>query len=388
MSNSSAALPTAVPYDQQRKSFLSCLYSFKVVLPGLLAMLYIAIFSNNLPGVPNPFTLENLFYWLDGVIGPLNHQPFFQILNSNFVWNPILLGFIIGNLFGVPDCWKRGLSTIHILMPLGIIMLAPHFMVGHAFKLGFWPIAMCTIFLFLTATATLLLARLLKMDDRHASIIAGSLSTGDPHAGIILMPLAKAKGGQVINASIGVIGFGLIAMLLLPWLAGYLDLPENYLGLAAVIGVGNGHQALYAAYESGYEAGRYALWFDVGRHVIMPAGFLYVFIIMLLRKLRNPPNPNIVAKKGIDRFPLWLAVFIFAWILACLHLFNEPAHIAIFNMVKWDFSLAAAALGLSLSFRDIAVAGIRGFIVTIVAGVLRIVILLATIAVCIKSGLL
>ncbi len=388
MSNSSAALPTAVPYDQQRKSFLSCLYSFKVVLPGLLAMLYIAIFSNNLPGVPNPFTLENLFYWLDGVIGPLNHQPFFQILNSNFVWNPILLGFIIGNLFGVPDCWKRGLSTIHILMPLGIIMLAPHFMVGHAFKLGFWPIAMCTIFLFLTATATLLLARLLKMDDRHASIIAGSLSTGDPHAGIILMPLIKVKGGQVINASIGVIGFGLIAMLLLPWLAGYLDLPENYLGLAAVIGVGNGHQALYAAYESGYEAGRYALWFDVGRHVIMPAGFLYVFIIMLLRKLRNPPNPNIVAKKGIDRFPLWLAVFIFAWILACLHLFNEPAHIAIFNMVKWDFSLAAAALGLSLSFRDIAVAGIRGLIVTIVAGVLRIVILLATIAVCIKSGLL
>ncbi|MBN2321166.1 MAG: putative sulfate exporter family transporter [Acidobacteria bacterium] len=375
-------------YDLTRKSFLSSLYSFRAVLPGLLAMLYIAVFSNNLPGVPNPFTLENLFYWLDGVIGPLNHQPFFQILNSNFVWNPLLLGFIIGNLLGVPDCWKRGLSTIHVLMPLGILMLAPHFIVGHAFKLGFRPIALCAGFMFLTATATLLLARLFKVDDRHASIIAGGLSTGDPHAGIILMPLIKAKGGQVLNASIGVIGFGIIAMLLLPWMAGFLDLPQKYLGLASVIGVGNGHQALYAAYESGYEAGRYALWFDIGRHVIMPAGFLYIFIAMFIRKLRRPDDPDVQATRGIDKFPLWLGVFIFAWILACLHLFREPAQHAVFNMVKWDFSLAAAALGLSLSFRDIAAVGVRGFVLTIATGVLRIVLLLAAIIVCIKAGLL
>ncbi len=377
----------AVPYDQRRKSFLSSLYGFQTVLPGLLAMLYIAIFSNNLPGVPNPFTLENLFYWLDGVIGPVNHQPFFQILNSNFVWNPLLLGFLIGNIFGVPDCWKRGLSTIHMLMPLGIIMLAPHFIVGHAFKLGFWPIALCAGFMLLTATATLLLARLFSVDDRHASIIAGGLSTGDPHAGVILMPLIKPKGGQLVSASIGVIGFGMIAMLLLPWLAGFLTLSEPYLGLAAVIGVGNGHQALYAAYASGYEAGRYALWFDVGRHVLMPAGFLYVFIVMFVRRLRNPYNPIALATKGIDRFPLWLGVFIFAWILACLHLFKEPAHNAIFNMVQWDFSLAAAALGLGISFRDITAAGIRGFVLTIVSGVLRIALLLAALAICMKAGL-
>jgi uncharacterized membrane protein YadS len=375
-------------YEQTRKSFLSSLYSFKVVLPGLLAMLFIAVFSNNLPGVPNPFTLENLFRWLDGVIGPLNHQPLFQILNSNFVWNPLLMGFIIGNIFGVPDCWKRGLSYIHILMPLGIIMLAPHFMIGHAFKLGFWPVALCTMFMLLTATATLLLAKLFKVDDRQASIVAGGLSTGDPHACIILMPLIKAKGGQVVNASIGVIGFGLISMLLLPWLAGFFDFPQIYNGFASVIGVGNGHQALYAAYESGYEAGRYALWFDVGRHVIMPAGFLYVFIAMFIRKLRRPDDPELQATIGIDKFPVWLGVFIFAWILACLHLFKEPAHQAIFNMVQWDFSLAAAALGLSISFKDITAAGVRGFILTIVTGILRIALLLAVIALCVKAGLL
>ncbi len=375
-------------YDVERKSFLSALYSFGEALPGLLAMLFIGIFSNNLAGVPNHFTLENLFHWLDGVIGPFNHQPFFQILNSNFVWNPILLGFIVGNVFGVPDSWKRGLSYIHLLMPLGIIMLGPHFIIDHAFKLGLWPIVICTGFMFLTATMTLFISRLFKLDDRHGSVIAGGLSTGDPHAGVILMPLIKANGGQVVNGSICVIGFGIIAMFLLPWLASFVTLPQEYLGLSSVVGVGNGHQALFAAYTFGYEAGRYGLWFDVGRHVIMPAGFLYVFLVMFIRKLRNPTNPEIHATRGVDKFPIWLGVFIFVWILAILHVFKEPAHHAIFNMVKWDFSLAAAALGLSLSFKDIASAGVKGFWVTCTAGVLRIVLLLAALVVCFKFGLL
>lgn len=379
---------TVATHEQLRKSPWSSLYGFQAVLPGLLAMLFIAIFANNLPGVPNPFTLENLFYWLDGVIGPLNHQPFFQILNSNFVWNPILLGLLIGNIFGVPDRWKRGLSYIHLLMPLGIIMLAPHFMVFHAFKLGLAPILICVGALLVTATATLLISRALRLDDRQGAIIAGGLSTGDPHACVILMPLIKAKGGQVVNASACVIAFGLIAMLLLPMAGGWLGLPEKYFGLAAVLGVGNGAQAQYAAFAYGYEAGRYATYFDAGRHVLVPAGFLYVFLVMFVRKLRRRDDPTVMATRGIKTFPVWLGVFIFMWLLACLHVFKEPAHHAIFNLVKWDFSLAAAALGLSLSFREIGSWGLKGFAVTAISGILRMALLLAAIWICAKAGLL
>lgn len=375
-------------YEVRRKSILSSLYSFKEALPGLLAMLFIAVFANNLVGVPNPFTLENMFHWLDNVIGPLNHQPFFQILNSNFVWNPFLLGLIIGNVFGVPNVWKRGLSYIHMLMPLGIIMLAPHFMIGHAAKLGIVPILIFTGSLFITATLTLFFSKLLKLDDRHGSILAGGLSTGDPHVCAILMPLIKAKGGQVINSLVCVIVWGLVAMFAVPFLAQLVGLEEQVIGLAAAAGVGNGAQALFAGYQGGYEAGRYAYWFDVGRHVIMPAGFLYVFIVMFIRKLKNRNNPEINATRGIKTFPVWLGVFVFLWVLACLHLFKEPAHHAIFNLVKWDFSLAAAALGLSLSFKDIVAPGFKSFIVTALAGSCRIVLLIAALYICVKAGVM
>ncbi|MBG0776130.1 MAG: putative sulfate exporter family transporter [Desulfovibrionaceae bacterium] len=375
-------------YGRTRKSILSSLYGYGEILPGLLAMLFIGIFANNLPGVPNPFTLENLFAWLDGVVGPLHHTPLFQILNSNFVWNPLLLGLLVGNVFGVPDSWKRGLSLIHMLMPLGIILLAPHFPIGHAFKLGLVPMLLCVAALLGTAGLTLLLARLCKVDDRHGAVIAGGLCTGDPHACAILMPLIKAKGGQVVNAAAGLVVFGLVAMAAMPVLAGWLGLPEQAFGLAAVLGVGNGAQATSAAFAYGYEAGRYAGWFDVGRLVIMPAGFLSVFSVMFVRKLRHQADPDVRATRGIDRFPVWLGVFVVCWLLACLHLFHEPARHAMFVMVKWTFSLAAASLGLSLSWRDVLAPGPRGLAVIAMAGIIRMAAVLAMVAICIKTGLL
>ena len=250
---------TLIPYEEQRRSFLSCCYRFHEVLPGLLAMFFIAIFSNNLAGVPNPFTLQNLFHYLDNVIGPVNGQPLFQILNSNFVWNPFLVGFIIVNVFGIPDSWKRGLSYIHKLMPLGIIMLAPHFVFSHATKAG-WPIIIIAlVVMFVMASVTMWLGRLFKVDDRQAGDITGALVTGDPHVTAILMPMLKAKNGQVINALACVLLFGLIMSFLLPVVGNLLGMEEPVFGLLSVLGIGNTGQMYNAAFGYGYEAGRHSL---------------------------------------------------------------------------------------------------------------------------------
>ena len=377
-----------IPYDRIRKSMWSCLYGFSDVLPGLLAMFFIAIFSNNLPGVPNPFTLENLFTWVDNVVGPINGQPLFQILNSNFVWNPLLAGLIIGNVFGVHDSWKRGLSYIHKLMPLGIILLGPHFMVGHALKAGAWTIVVAAALLLATAGLTLFLARFFKADDRYASVLAGGLCSGDPHVCAILMPMIKAKGGQVANAAATVVLFGALASFALPLLNGLIQLPDKYFGLASVLGVGNGAQALNAAFGLSYEAGRFAKYYDSVRHVVMPLGFIGVFIIMFVRKLRRPDDSSVMATRGVESFPVYLGVFIAGWLLACLHVFREPAHHVIFGLVKWDFSLAAGALGLSLPLREVWQWGLRGFALVCTVGVIRIAVLFAALFGLSKIGFL
>ena len=362
-------------YEERRRSFLSCFYSMQESLPGLLAMFFIALFSNNLAGSPNPLTLENLFAWLDAVIGPVNHQPLFQILNSNFVWNPFLVGLIIGNVFGVPDSWKRGLSFIHTLMPLGIIMLAPHFVFSHAEKAGMPLIVLAFVVMLLTAVVTMKLGQRMNMDDRFYSTIAGALSTGDPHVVAILMPMLKSKGGQVINALGSILLFGLVASFLLPLLGHLFGMEDQAFAILSVFGIGNTGQMFNAAFGYSYEAGHWAHYFESVRHALMPAGFLFVFFVMFLRARMFPDDETIMAMKAHKKLPLFIVVFVIAWIAVQFHVVKEPAHLAIFELVKWDFSLAAAALGLSLPLREIAQWGLRGVALTFASGIMRIALL-------------
>lgn len=375
---------TLESYETNRTSLWSCCYTFREVLPGLLAMFFIAIFSNNLMGVPNPFTLENLFHWLDQVVGPVNGQPLFQIFNSNFVWNAFLLGFIITNVFGIPDSWKRGLSYIHKLMPLGIILLAPHFVFSHATRSGWGLILFAALLMFLTAEATMWLGRRWGMDDRLTGDIAGALATGDPHVTAILMPLLKAKGGQVINALVSVLVFGLVASFLVPVLAGLLGMSEPGVGLVSILGIGNTGQMYNAAFGYGYEAGRWAHYLEPVRHVIMPAGFLYVFFVMFVRCKLRSHDETYQATRTHTVIPVFVWVFIALWIVAQFHFFKEPSHLVIFELVKWDFSLAAAALGLSLPLREIVQWGTKGLGLTFVVGTVRLVILLLGVMLAIK----
>lgn len=375
---------TLESYETNRTSLWSCCYTFREVLPGLLAMFFIAIFSNNLMGVPNPFTLENLFHWLDQVIGPVNGQPLFQILNSNFVWNAFLLGFIITNVFGIPNSWKRGLSYIHKLMPLGIILLAPHFVFSHATRSGWGLILFAALLMFLTAEATMWLGRRWGMDDRLTGDIAGALATGDPHVTAILMPLLKAKGGQVINALVSVLVFGLVASFLVPVLAGLLGMSEPGVGLVSILGIGNTGQMYNAAFGYGYEAGRWAHYLEPVRHVIMPAGFLYVFFVMFVRCKLRSHDETYQATRPHAFIPVFVWVFIALWALAQFHFFKEPSHLVIFELVKWDFSLAAAALGLSLPLREVVQWGTKGLGLTFVVGTVRLVILLLGVMLAIK----
>jgi len=380
----------SIPYEQRRKSIWTSLYSLREAFPGLLAMFFIAIFANNLLGVPNPFNLENLFFWLDGVVGPWNHQWFFSgIFQANFVWNAFLLGLLIGNIFGVPDSWKRGLSYIHKLMPIGLVMLAPHFVIGHAFKAGFWAIAIALVSLILTALITIYSRKLFKVDDRQAADIAGGLSSGDPHVCAILMPMIKAKGGQVINSFLSVTLFGFIAMMVLPHLVELVGLKDAAMGLVSVISVGNGAQAFSSAMDFSYEAGRWARFFDSVRHAIMPTSIIFVFTWMFIRKLRRKNDPEVNATRGVESFPWYQIIFIALWILAWFYVFKEPAHHVIFEMVRWDYSLAASALGLSMSFKNIWQWGTwRGFALTCFSGSIRIVLVIAMVWAAFKWNLI
>ena len=151
-----------------------------------------------------------------------------RVLTFDLSFLSPLLIFIGTCLFFMRKADTRQGQFGRILIGLGIIMLAPHFVFGHATKAGWAMIIFAFVIMVLTAQFTIWLGRRMGVDDRHAGDIAGALATGDPHVTAILMPMLKAKGGQVINALACVLLFGLIASFLLRWLEKRMDGSSDY----------------------------------------------------------------------------------------------------------------------------------------------------------------
>ena len=150
---------------------------------------------------------------------------------------------------------------------------------------------------------------------------------------------------------------------------------DKAFAVLSVFGIGNTGQMFNAAFGYSYEAGHWAHYVEPLRHALMPAGFLFVFVVMFVRSRMFADEPGVMAARAHKRFPLFVTVFIIVWIVVQFHVVKEPAHLAVFELVKWDFSLAAAALGLSLSLRDIAEWGFKGLALAFAAGILRIAVL-------------
>ena len=97
---------------------------------------------------------------------------------------------------------------------------------------------------------------------------------------------------------------------------------------------------------------------------------------MFIRARIYRDDENVMATKAHKKLPLFIIVFIIAYIVVQFHVVKEPAHLAIFELVKWDFSLAAAALGLSLPLREIAQWGVRGIVLAFTSGIIRLAVLI------------
>ena len=77
--------------------------------------------------------------------------------------------------------------------------------------------------------------------------------------------------------------FGLVASFLLPVLGRAFNMDDEAFAVLSVFGIGNTGQMFNAAFGYSYEAGHWAHYVEPVRHALMPAGFLFVFLVMFLR---------------------------------------------------------------------------------------------------------
>jgi uncharacterized integral membrane protein (TIGR00698 family) len=367
-------------------SMWSALPTFRQSLPGILALIVIAIFCG-IPGIPFPFTIEALLKFVDSVLPPIYTKGLFtDLLHFNYVVIGLVAGILIRNVFGVPASWEPGLSYSGVFMNAGIIMLGSQYMLRDLVKLGPVSIILMVIMVFGGALLFTLFGRLFKLGSSLTALLSAAFSMCGVSACVAIAPMVRAKSEEVAYAIAVSVTFGFFCLFGLPFFGLLLQLSNNAFGLLAAAGVPNSNQVIATGFNFSFEAGKVAGFANIGRVVLIPLGVLFVYFMALTGELRSTKIS--IWRVIKDKFPIFILGFLVVWIGNCLHLWPQPASEAMGNVMNWFFTLCFIGLGLQTRLADMRKAGWKGIIIGYGAGCLRVGICLMLIFVLASSGLI
>jgi uncharacterized integral membrane protein (TIGR00698 family) len=351
-------------------SMWSTLPGFRQSLPGILALIVIAIFCG-VPGIPFPFTIEALLKYIDSVLPPIYTKGLFtDLLHFNYVVIGLVAGILIRNVFGMPRSWEAGLSYSSVFMNAGIIMLGSQYMLRDLIKLGPLSIILMVIMVFGGALLFTFLGRMLKLGTSLTALLAAAFSMCGVSACVAIAPMVRAKSEEVAYAIAVSVTFGFFCLFGLPFFGLLLHLSNSAFGLLAAAGVPNSNQVIATGFNFSFEAGKVAGFANIGRVVLIPLGVLFVYFLTLTQELRSTKiNVWQVIK---DKFPIFILGFLVVWIGNCLHLWPQPASEAMANVMNWFFTLCFIGLGLQTRLADMKKAGMKGLLLGYGAGMLRV----------------
>jgi uncharacterized integral membrane protein (TIGR00698 family) len=367
-------------------SMWSTLPGIRQSLPGLLALVVIAIFCG-IPGIPWPFTVEALLKYIDVVLPPIYGKGLFiDLLHFNYVVVGLAAGILIRNLIGFPKSWEPGLSYTSVFMNVGIIILGSQYMLRDLVKLGAISILLMVIMVFGGALVFIYMGRYFKLGNTLTALLSAAFSMCGVSAVVAIAPMVRAKSEEVAYAIAVSVTFGLVCLFGLPFLGRLIDLSNYSFGIMTAAGVPNSNQVIATGFNYSFAAGKVAGFANIGRVVLIPAGVLFVYFMTLTKEFReNKINIWQVLK---DKFPIFVFGFIVVWIGNCFHLWPVPASEAMERVMNWSFTLCFVGLGLQTKLGDMKKAGPKGILIGYIAGCVRIGICLGLIVLLGKVGLI
>ena len=368
----------------KKMSMWRTLPSFRQSLPGLLAVVIIAIFCG-IPGIPWPFTAEALLKYIDAVLPPIYGKGLFiDLLHFNYVVIGLAAGILIRNLIGFPKSWEPGLSYTSVFMNVGIIILGSQYMLRDLVKLGALSILLMVIMVFGGALVFIYMGRYFKLGNTLTALLSAAFSMCGVSAVVAIAPMVRAKSEEVAYAIAVSVTFGLVCLFGLPFFGRLIGLSDYSFGIMTAAGVPNSNQVIATGFNYSFAAGKVAGFANIGRVVLIPAGVLFVYFMTLTKEFRESKiNVWQVLK---DKFPIFVFGFIVVWVANCLHLWPVPASEAMERVMNWSFTLCFVGLGLQTKLGDMKKAGPRGILIGYIAGCIRIGICLGIIVLLGKLG--
>lgn len=141
----------------------------------------------------------------------------------SYIMTAIVIGLLAGNVAAIPSSFAPGISfCLTKLLRLGIIMIGVRLSIFDAARIGAWGIPIVLICVVTGLVLTTYFTRLLHLPDRLGTLMAVGTSICGATAIVATAPAIGAKDQEVAYAVANITVFGIIAMLVYPYLANVL----------------------------------------------------------------------------------------------------------------------------------------------------------------------
>lgn len=178
-------------------------------VPGVVLALVMALIADRLAGVIGAVVLR-----LQGIDPATASSPVSGILVA------VVLGLLLRNTVGLPALFEPGVSfAMKPVLRLGIVLLGIRLSLLDALRIGAWGIPVVALTVVTGIAFTTWINRRLQQPDRLGTLIAASASICGVTAVVATAPAIGARDREIAYAVATVTVFGLVAMVLYPYLA-------------------------------------------------------------------------------------------------------------------------------------------------------------------------
>ncbi len=328
-----------------------------------------------LPGIILAFVLYTLSQGINNIIGiellGYDKSPISTAMIA------ILFGILFGNIFQLREIFLNGLNfTQKNILKLGIIFLGIQLKPFEFLEFGFIAIPLIIICIISVLIVIKILIKKLKIPTRMAYLISVGSTVCGTTAIMAMAPVINAKKNEVSYAITNITLFGILSMLIYPYLGNFYFNGESLL-IGLFLGTSIHETAQVAAagliYDQQFNSPE---TLNIATITKLIRNTFLIIMIPLFAFLYSRNQTNGKKYSIINIFPYFVLGFVSMIIFRNLgdHFFyidqNEIWLRTVENikfLSKIFLTMAMAAIGLSTNLRDIKNMGYKPFIVGFVA---------------------
>lgn len=353
--------------------------TIRKITPGLLLCLIIillGIFIADLIGI---------------ILTSLNVLPTGSASPISGIFIAILLGILIRNIIGLHETFNQGVTfALKYALRGGIVLLGLRLSLAEALKLGVWGLPLIIICISSGLFVTLYFTNKMNQSRKLGTLVAGGTGICGVTAIMAISPVIKAKDNEVSYAVANITIFGLIGMLLYPYLA-HMFFSDDPIKAGLFLGTAihdtaqvTGSSLIYSQIYNMPKVVDIATVTKLTRNLFIIA--VIPFVSYLFYKDANHSPDKHTIPKWYKLIPLFVIGFLFLSLLRTIGdmtLDKTGAAFGLLAMSTWEgtytnlssfgsqylLGMAMAGVGLSTNFKAFKGLGIKPFYIGLIAAV-------------------